>query len=106
MVNPSWHNNYDPSWSQAIYLYTVPLKNLKVPIDVFGHWAVCIQGNCYEIIKGEKGYKKRGEQKFHYNLVPELEWINKKGHGKAKGPVHVGYMTVPYTKETIHQVGE
>lgn len=87
--------------SQAIYLYTPPLRhdpvngNLKKNIDIFAHWAVCIQGVCYELTGEREGYRSR----------PEQDWRRMR-HLQDQEPTHVGYMTMPYTPEEIDKVGE
>ncbi len=97
----------DPS--QAIYLYTAPLRNdiingsRKKLIDIFAHWAVCIQGVCYEL---RGGIKKNGEPKFLYKPTPEQEWRNTRKYEGREDAKHVGYMTAPYPPWVIHEVGK
>lgn len=87
--------------SQAIYLYTPPLRhdpvngNLKNNINMFAHWAVCIQGVCYELTGKHEGYQWKLEQ----------DW-RKTRQLQDQQPEHVGYMTMPYTPAIIHKVGE
>ncbi|KAF2469612.1 uncharacterized protein BDR25DRAFT_304344 [Lindgomyces ingoldianus] len=90
--------------SQAIYLYTTPLRgdfvngSRKKPIDIFAHWAVCIQGICYELRGGDK---KKGEPKFLYKSISEQEWRETRQYKDREEPKHVGYMIRPYTPEVI-----
>lgn len=101
-------NTFSNKHPQAIYLYTTPLKNdfvngsRKKPINIFAHWAVCIQGICYELRAGDK---KKGEQKFLYKPMPEQEWRDTRKY-ENREPQYVGYMTRPYTPWEIDLVGE
>lgn len=90
--------------SQAIYLYTAPLRydflRRKKPGNIFAHWAVCIQSVCYELRAGDK---KNGEPKFLYKSIREQEW--RKSRQYEGEPKHVGNMIMPYTPEVINEVG-
>lgn len=102
-------NTFSKDFSQAIYLYTTAMKgdflngSLKKPIDIFAHWAVCIQGVCYELRGGDK---KKGEPKFLYKPIPEQEWRKTRGYVNREEPTLVGYMNRPYGPNVIHEVGE
>ncbi|KAI9886618.1 MAG: hypothetical protein M1823_001597 [Watsoniomyces obsoletus] len=101
---PSTTVSRDPS--QAIYLYIVPLRNdflngsLKKPIKLFSHWAICIQGMCYEL---RAGVTKKGEPTFLYTSTPEQEWRQTRGYAGQEIKL-VGYMAKPYPSWVIHQV--
>lgn len=94
---------------QTIYLYTAPLRGdfvnnkFKKPIGIFAHWAVCIQGICYEVAQGDK---KKGEPKYLYKSTPEREWIKSRPYADRLTRKLVGNMTKPYTRETIDKKGE
>ncbi len=94
--------------SQAIYLYTAPLHNdycvngrLKKTIDIIAHWAVCIQGVCYEVRRADKS---KGERDHLYQSIPEQEWIKKRNPRQERK--HVGYMAMPFEPWLIDYVGE
>lgn len=100
--------DYSP---QAIYLYVVPLRNdifngsLKKPISVAAHWAVCIQGICYELrARDEK--KEPNEAKYLYKWTHEKEWRDTRHVKDDERPEHLGYMTRPYKPNQVHDVGE
>ena len=94
---------------QAIYLYTAPLRHdflnskFKKPIGMFAHWAICIQGVCYEVTQGDK---KKGEPKYLYKWTPEQEWRESRPYKDRVTREHVGMMTKPYTPEKIDEIGE
>jgi hypothetical protein len=116
---PSYQQPYQqPSYQQApyqpvntphaIYLYTTALKNdpvngsRKKPIDIFAHWAVCIQGICYEL---RAGNKKAGEPKFLYAPVPEQRWREVRNY-QNREPQFAGYTVQAYTQGEVHEVGK
>ncbi len=70
---------------------------------MISHWAVCIQGVCYELGVGDK---KKGEPPFLYRPIPEQEWRYSRQVMNGEQPEYVGEMTMPYTPEDIHKVGE
>lgn len=100
--------DYSP---QAIYLYVVPLRNdifngsLKKPISVAAHWAVCIQGICYELRARDEN-KEPNEAKYLYKWTYEKEWRDTRHVKDDEGQVHLGYLTRPYEPKQVHDVGE
>lgn len=108
---------------QAISLYTAPLMyqrkflGLKKPIDVFGHWAICIAGHCYELTRNRnpepKDRKERKAfQKYIVNCEPEETWLYKKRHiedpprDPIKHPEPLGYTAHYFTPDTIEYIGK
>ncbi len=71
-------------YPKAIYLYTTPLRyqrnlfKLKKPIDVFAHWAICIQDRCYELTRNTDRDKKKKEPKYFIKVTEEQEWLRQK----------------------------
>ncbi len=94
-------------WSKAIYLYTIPLRgdrvNAVLKIGFFSHWALCIQGLCYEL---RKGNKKKGEPKFLYVRSSEQDWREARDYDNPEGPKRVGSMTETYHPDVVDEVGE
>lgn len=96
--------------SKDIFLYTTPLRDqktflrMKKPLDVIGHWAVCIDGVCYELTRGDKA---RNEPKYQPKFTDEDEWIrmkNKEGRDVVKELA--GKMASPYSRETLEATGK
>jgi hypothetical protein len=96
---------------KAICLYTTPLQyqrdffKLKKPIDVFAHWAICVQGRCYELTRNDDPYKTKKDPKYLIKDTDEQDWLRKK-HDKGRDckPKHAGY--TQFSSEKIHEVGE
>jgi hypothetical protein len=97
----------DPSL--GIYLYTAPLKalrKLKTNPDVFAHWAICIQGVCYEVRKARPNEPKK--PKHLYAPTPLQAWLARKheeGRTPEFFPEPMGYMYKAYSQDVIHRVG-
>ena len=96
--------------SKAIYLYTTPLKNQRhifhKPRDILAHWAICIQGRCYELKRATP--QTKGDPKYGVRSTPELEWTRKKEdveHRVCK-KTFAGNMYVAYPRRTIERVCE
>ncbi|RYP13460.1 hypothetical protein DL765_006873 [Monosporascus sp. GIB2] len=74
---------------KAIYLYTTPLDNqkhmLKTHIEVFAHWAIYIEGRCYELTRNRDKNKKKIDPKYKTNLSDEQDWIYRKKHEEHRG---------------------
>ncbi|RGP61342.1 hypothetical protein FLONG3_10576 [Fusarium longipes] len=70
MVAPAQKNS---STGYPIYLYTTPTadqnKFWKRTVDVIGHWAICINGYCYELTRITPR-----EKKYWIRCLPEKEW--------------------------------
>lgn len=116
-------NTCNTNNGQAISLYTAPLMyqrkflGLKKPIDVFGHWAVCISGHCYELTRNrnpepKSRKEKKAFQKYIVNCEPEETWLHKKRHVEdpprepAKSPEPLGYTTRYFTADIIEYIGK
>ncbi|KAH8885992.1 hypothetical protein GQ53DRAFT_809864 [Thozetella sp. PMI_491] len=65
---------------KAIYLYTTPLKyqrnifKLRKPVDIFAHWAIAVQGTCYELTRNDPKQKP----KYLMRVREEQEWLRLK----------------------------
>jgi hypothetical protein len=96
-----------------IYLYTTPLNNqkrlIKKPVDIIGHWAVCINGYCYELTRATNNEKQQLNIKGKHwiRCLPEDEWKRVKREEKRgiteRDPV--GYTTKLWSPETIKYIG-
>jgi hypothetical protein len=98
---------------KAIYLYTTPLKKhshvwkLKKPRDIFAHWAICIQGRCYELtINADRTKKTKNEPKYKVKSTDEQQWKQmKEKDGRECKRTHAANMSKLYPKATIEIVG-
>jgi hypothetical protein len=94
---------------KAIYLYTTPLNNqrrfLKKPIDIFAHWAICIDGHCYELTRNGDRNKNKKEPKYIMKALDEQEWISKKKDEQRGLEKQLAGYTLFSTKR-VHYVGE
>ena len=97
--------------SNAIYLYTTPLRNqsrllkLKKPRAMVAHWAVCIQGRCYELTRNTT--RTKNEAKYNIKFTDEQEWTRaKEEENRVCERARAGTMFMPYPRETIERLGE
>lgn len=100
-----------------IYLYTTPLSSqskilphFKTPVDVISHWAICIQGQCYELKKNNDKNKSKTDPKYVIRSLPEQEWKDMKRVKENNRPYHkvpepIGYTSRPFSIETIKYIG-
>lgn len=96
-----------------IYLFTTPLKNqrklFKKPIDVIGHWAVCINGMCYELTRASDPEKKKNKLKGNYwiRTLSLSDWKAIKEFEKrgVSEPKLVGYTARPWPHNIIKKIG-
>jgi hypothetical protein len=101
-------NTYNMNSPQAIYLYTTPLNHdfingsFKKPINLFAHWAICIDNTCYELRAGDK--KKGEKEKFLYKSVPVEVWIRNRNYTGQPKPV--GHLSGQYSSRVIDLVGK
>ncbi|KAH6645122.1 hypothetical protein BKA67DRAFT_670665 [Truncatella angustata] len=103
--------NYD--WGHPIYLYTTPLASQKKfmkkkPIDLVGHWAICIQGYFYELTKNPNAQTKR-DPKHIIRTLPYEQWQALKGEEERVvqppgGPA--GYTARPWTPSQIKYMAD
>ncbi|KAI4862304.1 hypothetical protein F4820DRAFT_430997 [Hypoxylon rubiginosum] len=96
------------SQGHPIYLYTAPLEyqkhvfNFTKPRDAIGHWAVCVQGQCYELAKNRDNDKKKKDPKYKVNWLPEDVW--KAGRQPCKKSDPIGYTERPWPPQTIQYI--
>jgi hypothetical protein len=96
-------------YTKAIYLYTTPLNNqkklLKKPIDIFAHWAICIDGQFYELTRNPTRDKKKKEPKYIMRSLGEQEWVSlKQLENRGCERQLAGYTS--FSTEQIYYVGE
>lgn len=105
---------------QDIFLYTTPLQmhakllGITRPHDVFSHWAVCVNGMCYELtshpINEEKIKKtKKGKRSFQIQCLKEQAWVQHKldeGRQCKKTTKPAGRTCKPLTHDTIKRICE
>lgn len=93
----------------AIYLYTTPLRKsgplkLKKPADIFAHWAICIQGRCYELVRNTT--RTKDEPEYNVRFSSEQEWEQRKeDEHRVLRKRYAGKLSMPYPRETIEEVG-
>jgi hypothetical protein len=96
-----------------IYLYTTPTANQnkiwKRTVDIIGHWAICINGYCYELTRVTPSEKESGiEVKYWIRYLPEQEWKRvKQQEGRRiteRDPL--GYTARPWTHADIKHIGK
>ncbi|KAI1213538.1 uncharacterized protein F4807DRAFT_269963 [Annulohypoxylon truncatum] len=96
-----------------IYLYTTTLSHqrhlgFKKPIDVFSHWAVYINNQCYELKKDNDQAKKRKDRKYFIRSLPAHEWLQMKHDKEHNRPYEkvgpIGYTARPWSIETINHI--
>ncbi|OTB05369.1 hypothetical protein M426DRAFT_10694 [Hypoxylon sp. CI-4A] len=91
-----------------IYLYTAPLGyqkqvlNFTKPRDTIGHWAICIQEQCYELAKNRDKDKKKKDPKYRVNCLPEAVWVAGRQPCKKSDPI--GYTERPWPPQTIEYI--
>ncbi|CEI60361.1 hypothetical protein FVEN_g6512 [Fusarium venenatum] len=91
-----------------ICLYTTPTtrqnKIWKRNIDIIGHWAICINGYCYELARLAQGVEKT----YGLRFLPEEEWKRiKRLEGRRiteRDPL--GYTARRWTHEDIKRMSE
>ncbi|KIL92172.1 hypothetical protein FAVG1_04579 [Fusarium avenaceum] len=109
----------DMSWqyqqpAYPIYLFTTPLKNqrklLKKPVDVIGHWALCINGMCCELTRASDPEKKENKLKGNYWIrtlplsdLKAIKDFEKRGVGEPK---LVGYTAKPWLHKIIKKIAD
>ncbi len=101
-------NTSSEGFTKAIYLYTTPLNNqkrlLRKPIDIFAHWAICIDGRCYELTRNDARNKKKKEPKYIMRSLEEQEWIFlKQSEHRGREKQLAGYTS--FSTEQIYHVG-
>ncbi|KAM0446232.1 hypothetical protein ACHAQK_001149 [Fusarium lateritium] len=109
----------DVSWQYQqqvypIYLFTTPLKNqrklFKKPVDVIGHWAVCINGMCYELTRASDPEKKKNKLKGNYwiRTLSLGDWKAIKEFEKrgVSEPKLVGYTARPWPHNIIKKIAD
>ncbi|KAI1760088.1 hypothetical protein GGR53DRAFT_511050 [Hypoxylon sp. FL1150] len=94
-----------------IYLYTAPLEYQK---NIFhfsksraaiGHWAVCIQGRCYELVKNRDENKKKDDPKYKINYLSEQDWNKGRSLGeKWNKSDPIGYTARPWPPHVIENI--
>lgn len=61
-------------YRKTIHLYTTPTRTQKhlvnTPIDLFAHWAICIQDRCYELVKN-----RDGGPRYQVKSTDQQEWL-------------------------------
>ncbi|KAI2617142.1 hypothetical protein GGR54DRAFT_215253 [Hypoxylon sp. NC1633] len=91
-----------------IYLYTTPLRyqskyfHFKKPADAIGHWAVCIQGQCYEVTRNTDENKGKKDPKYIMRPIPVEEWTKERTPFKRDGPI--GFTARPWPSATIERI--
>ncbi|KAI1370822.1 hypothetical protein F4677DRAFT_451003 [Hypoxylon crocopeplum] len=105
---------YTYDQGHPIYLYTTTLGyqstylKFKKPIDAIGHWAVCIQGQCYEVTRNKDPAKKKKDPKYLMRSLPEHEWSRIKDDEKRPykriGPM--GYTARSWPIQTIKDIAD
>lgn len=101
---------YNYYGGHPIYLYTAPLEyqknvfNFSKPRDTIGHWAICIEGRCYELAKNRDKDKKKKDPKYKVNYLSEDAWT--KGRQPCKKSDPIGYTARPWPPQTIEYICE
>ncbi|KAI2620765.1 hypothetical protein GGS26DRAFT_307644 [Hypomontagnella submonticulosa] len=99
---------YNYYGGHPIYLYTAPLEyqknvfNFSKPRDTIGHWAICIEGRCYELAKNRDKDKKKKDPKYKVNYLSEDAWT--KGRQPCKKSDPIGYTARPWPPQTIEYI--
>lgn len=97
-------------------MYQRRYLGLKRPIDVFGHWAICIAGHCYELTRNRNPppkdkKEKKLFQKYIVNCETEESWLHKKRHENpprepSKHAEPLGYTAQNFPPEVIEYIGK
>lgn len=95
---------------QPIYLYTTPLRShkklgVKKGRDIFGHWAICIEGYCFELAGRTEEEKREGHDRFKINCLPEQQWKDGRELGDEVTAKQVGYTVKYFAPNTIKDIG-
>ncbi|KAK7433060.1 hypothetical protein QQZ08_000533 [Neonectria magnoliae] len=96
-----------------IYLLTTPLKyqskylRFTKPHDMIGHWAICIEGHCYELTRNSEEHMTKKDPKYIMRSLPQKQWEAIKDKEErfvqwSKGPV--GHTARPWSPQTIEQM--
>ncbi|KAH8837529.1 hypothetical protein MCOR27_009892 [Pyricularia oryzae] len=96
---------------QPIYLYTTPLRShkklgVKKGRDIFGHWAICIEGYCFELAGRTEEEKREGHDRFKINCLPEQQWKDGRELGDEVTAKQVGYTVKYFAPSTIKDIGD
>lgn len=97
---------YGQPATYKIYLLTMPTSmfrdfGIKKPLDMVAHWALLIDGRCYQL--GHTGNKK---EPYDYQWKSEPDFVEYRNDQKK--PIEymeVGYMATNYSHEWIDKVG-
>ncbi|KAG9257512.1 uncharacterized protein F5Z01DRAFT_646122 [Emericellopsis atlantica] len=98
--------------SLPITLYATPIGTqskilgVRKPFKPLGHWAVCIQGYCYELTRKSRNAPKK-DPAYRVNCEPEESWLARKVEQQRECvPSHVGSTAGYLSPETISYIGE
>lgn len=104
----------DNNTGYPIYLYTTPTVNqnhfYKRTVDIIGHWAICINGYCYELTRVTPSERQNLGIQGQYQIrsLTEQDWKKKKRdeERRIKEREPVGYTSRPWSHETINRIGK
>ncbi|KAK7416200.1 hypothetical protein QQX98_005397 [Neonectria punicea] len=96
-----------------IYLLTTPLQyqskylGFDKPRDMIGHWAIRIEGHCYELTKNPKEPMTKKDPKYIMRSLPDQTWRSiKRDEKRVVSPSDrpVGYTARPWSPQTIQHM--
>ncbi|KAM0228883.1 hypothetical protein ACHAPO_010407 [Fusarium lateritium] len=94
-------------------LYTTPTtrqnKLWKRNIDIIGHWAICINGYCYELARlAPNEHEQNVTKKYGLRFLPEEEWKRRKREEGRRITERdpLGYTARRWTHEDIKRMSE
>ncbi|CAJ0542295.1 Ff.00g000060.m01.CDS01 [Fusarium sp. VM40] len=104
----------DNNTGYPIYLYTTPTLNqnhfYKRTVDIIGHWAICINGYCYELTRVTPSERQNLGIQGQYQIrsLTEQDWKKKKRgeERRIKEREPVGYTSRPWSHETIKRIAD
>lgn len=102
--NNTWLT-YDKPHDGKMYLFVLPISamkrfGIKKPIEVVAHWALCINGICYEL-------RRTGKKDYDFVSTTEPKFVERRD--EQKKPIlckELGYTAGPYTHGLIEEVGK
>ncbi|KAF1922231.1 uncharacterized protein M421DRAFT_96869 [Didymella exigua CBS 183.55] len=116
LYQTDWHlsNNvgltYNDPYSRKIHLFTMSttaMKNMgiKKPIDIVGHWAICVNGWVFEL--GRDITQKKKKDQYGYRPIQELAFVRKrKDQGKDIMYGYIGDLVLPYSPGQIDEIAK
>ncbi|KAF6828580.1 hypothetical protein CPLU01_08449 [Colletotrichum plurivorum] len=103
--NNTWLT-YDKPRDGKMYIFMLPTTALKQfgikkPIDVVSHWALCINGICYEL-------QRVNSKEYNFGWKTEPDFVKYRHEKQNKGIVYgeLGYMARLYPHDWIKEVDQ